>query len=185
MSFIGGNKLNNYVTDVYCTGTKNLFRTINHIDGALLNAKDFYSVGAVNLVLNYSTFSKTLFFDERFGVNAQYGAGEDGDYFLRALKFENFYYSNKLFSFHPSADSKYKSLTYKQLRSRLRNYARGCIALLCKHKMYWAALKLTFRALGGSVLYLLKLQFSTALAYFEAFFVRLNCLIKYSFSSFN
>jgi hypothetical protein len=84
-----------------------------------------------------------------------------------------------LYSYHPSGESKYEKFTFQQKRNRLNNYAIGCIALLCKHGMYFQAWILTFRALGGVLYYSMKLKFSLALAYFEAFFVRITYLIKF------
>lgn len=170
----------NFVTDVYCTGTTKLFRKISLKNGALLDRYNFNIVGAVNIILNFETFMKVGYYDTRFGVNAQYGAGEDGDYFIRAVQYAPFYYNNKLYSFHPSGESKYDRFTFQQKRQRLINYGIGCMALLCKHKMYFQAWILTFRALGGVLYYLTKLKFAIALTYFEAFFVRLIYLIKFS-----
>jgi glycosyltransferase involved in cell wall biosynthesis len=170
----------NLVTDVYCTGTNKLFRKIKFNNGALLDKYNYNIVGAVNIILNYITFERVGYFDIRFGVNAKYGAGEDGDYFIRAVEYESFYYNNKLYSFHPSGESKYDKFTFQQKRERLISYGIGCIALLCKHKMYFQALVLTLRALGGVLYYFTKLKFTIALSYFEAFFVRLIYLIKFS-----
>lgn len=178
-SLIGEKAYHNLVTDVYCTGTTKLFRKITLNDGALLNKSNFNIVGAVNIVVNFETFEKVGYFDVRFGVNAKYGAGEDGDYFIRAVQLKPFYYSNKLYSLHPSGESKYKRFSFQQKRERLRGYGKGVIALLCKHKMYGHAFILVVRALGGVVKYLFKLQFLVAYAYFEAFFVRMFYLLKF------
>lgn len=173
------NVFTNKVTDVYCTGTKNLFRKINLENNTLLTKNNFNIVGAVNIILNFATFKKVLYFDTRFGVNAKYGAGEDGDYFIRAVQLEPFYYDNNIYSFHPSGDSKYKKTAFLKLITRLAKYGTGCIALLCKHKMYYQALLLTFRAVGGVAYYVFKLNFKIAFAYFIAFFVRLFVFLKF------
>ena len=169
----------NLITDVYCTGTYRYFRKINLNNITLLSKKDFNIVGAVNMVLNYSTFFNVKYFDESFGINAKYGAGEDGDYFIRAVKFEPFYYSNEVYSFHPSSFDKFKKLNYKQKRKKLNTYGIGVMALLSKHKMYFHALYVVFRALGGAIFSFSRLELSLGLAYFEAFFVRLKTLVKF------
>ncbi|MBC7915287.1 MAG: glycosyltransferase [Pyrinomonadaceae bacterium] len=182
-SFIKSNKLGNYVTDVYCTGSSELFRKVSYPDFTVLSKKDFNIVGAVNIVLNFKTFQQVLYFDSRFGVNAKYGAGEDGDYFIRAVQLERFYYTKELYSYHPSGEYRYKSLSFKSMRKRLSGYACGGIALLCKHRMYKAAIILTFRAIGGVAKYLLKREFKIAIAYLEAFFLRFFYLVKFSMFS--
>ena len=179
-SLIESNKLGNYVTDVYCTGSRDLFRKVPYRNFTVLSNKDFNIVGAVNIILNFKTFLQVLYFDSRFGVNAKYGAGEDGDYFIRAVQIERFYYTKELYSYHPSGEYRYKSLSFKSMRKRLAGYACGGIALLCKHRMYKAAIILTFRAIGGMTKYLLKGEFKIAIAYFEAFFLRFFYLLKFS-----
>jgi hypothetical protein len=169
----------NLIIDVFCTGTNQLFRKVNLKNDSLLSKKNFDIVGAVNMILNFKTFRKVEFFDERFGVNAIYGAGEDGDYFIRAVQLESFYYSSGIYNFHPSSIGKFKNLTYRQKRDKLNSYGIGVMALLCKHRMYLDAFFVTIRALGGGVFALLKLEFSLGMAYFEAFFVRFYHLLKF------
>ncbi|MBC6110545.1 glycosyltransferase family 2 protein [Pedobacter fastidiosus] len=182
-ALITKNDLRNFVIDVYCTGTKVLFRKISYENDQLLTRKDWDIVGAVNVLYNFDTFEKVGYFDVRFGVNATYGAGEDGDYFIRATQFDKFYYNNELYNYHPSGESKFKKMSYQSLRKRMFNYGKGGIALLCKHKMYFGASFLTIRAVGGVASYVLKGKFLIALTYFEAFFIRLFFLIKFSIFS--
>lgn len=173
----------NRITDVFCTGTKNMYRHNSLAHGISLNKKNYNIVGAVNILLNFQTFEKVKYFDERFGVNAIYGAGEDGDYFIRAVAESKFIYDKKLYSYHPSGDEKYNSLTFQQKRERLFKYGKGVVALLCKHRMYFEANILVFRALLGAVNYFVKLKFSLSIAYFEVFFVRIYYLLKFSIFS--
>ena len=65
-SFIESNKLGNYVTDVYCTGSRDLFRKVPYRNFTVLSNKDFNIVGAVNIILNFKTFLQVLYFDSRF-----------------------------------------------------------------------------------------------------------------------
>lgn len=169
----------NFIIDVICTGTTFPFRIINLKSGTQLTKKNYNIVGAVNIIVNFQTFKKVCYFDDRFGVNAKYGAGEDGDFFIRGLAYDAFYYNNKLHNYHPSGDSKLEKLSYIKLRKRVLNYGKGVVALLCKHKMYGSATIVTFRAIGGVFKYLLKLKFKIALAYFESFWLRFFYLIKF------
>ena len=175
----------NLIIDVYCTGTTQLFRKVNLKNNFLLSKKNFDIVGAVNMVLNFSTFRNVKFFDVRFGINAKYGAGEDGDYFIRAVQMSSFFYCNEIYNFHPSSLGKFKILTYKQKRRKLNSYGIGVIALLCKHKMYSDAFFVTFRAFGGVIFSIVKFDFYLGMAYFEAFFVRFYHLIIFSFFGLN
>lgn len=175
--------LNNTICEVYCEGTKKQFKKVVLNNGAILTKRNFGIVGAVNIIVNFSTFKKVLHFDTRFGVNAKYGAGEDGDYFIRAVGFEPFYYNNEIYNYHPSGESKFDKLSYLKKRRKLINYGKGGIALLCKHRMYLAGLKLALRALGGFFYFTYKLKFLLAIAYLEAFFVRLFFLTKFVFKS--
>jgi len=179
---ISENDFRNFIIDVYCTGSKKLFRKINYENNKLLTKYDYNLVGAVNIILNYKTFKNVLYFDTRFGVNAKYGAGEDGDYFIRAVQLNEFYYTNKLYNYHPSGESKFKTFDRKKLKKRMVSYGKGGVALLCKHKMYKDASVLTFRGLGGFGIYSLKGEFRIALAYLESFFVRFYYLLKFYFS---
>jgi hypothetical protein len=172
---------NNYIFDVYCNNSNSHFHKIKHKDGTIISKNDYTYVGAVNILLKYETFLKTGFFDHRFGVNAIYGAGEDGDYFLRALNVSKFYYTNKFYNFHPPKNNFHLNYSYRKHRSKLINYGKGVIVLLIKHKMYFEALKNSFKALGAFVYYFFKLQPIIAIVYFEVFFVRIFTLILYSF----
>ncbi|MGE6220121.1 hypothetical protein ACQKCH_09865 [Nubsella zeaxanthinifaciens] len=174
----------NFVIDVFCTGSKKLFRTINYSNNKLLSKYDYNIVGAVNIILDFETFYNNSFFDVRFGVNAKYGAGEDGDYFIRAVGYKDFYYNNSLYNYHPSGESKLEKLPYLQLRARVLGYGKGVIALLCKHKMFKQAMIVTARAPGGALKYLMRFKLLIALTYFESFWVRLFYLIKFYFIKF-
>jgi hypothetical protein len=178
---INNNIFDNFIFDVYCANSNHLFHSIKYAEGKLISRSDFKFVGAVNILVNYDTFLNTGFFDNRFGVNALYGAGEDGDYFLRSLKYQKFYYTKKLYNYHPSQNNTYSHLTYKETNERLKNYGKGVIILLIKHKMYLHSFILIFKALGGSIYYLFKKMPITSLAYLNAFFVRLYTFLFFTF----
>lgn len=171
--WINQNEYRCFITDLYCSDKEGLFREVNLPNLTKLSNINFNIVGAVNMVVSYETFKKIGLFDIRFGVNALYGAGEDGDYYLRGLKYSDFYYTKDIFSFHPSGYDKFKGMPYIQKRKKLNAYGKGVMALLNKHKMYKESVVTVFRAIAGGLFSLLKFQFTLALAYFEAFFVRL------------
>ncbi len=181
-----------YITDLYCSDKEGLFREVNLPNYTKLTKSNFNIVGAVNILVSFNVFQEIGFYDERFGVNALYGAGEDGDYYLRGLQYSEFLYTKDIFSFHPSGHDKLKELSYKNKRKKLNNYGKGVMALLNKHKMYKESLIMVFRAIGGVVFSFSKFQFTLGIAYFEAFFVRLVYLfiyfikpIKYINTNFN
>lgn len=180
-NYVNDNIIKNFIFDVYCTDTNHLFHSIKYAEGKLISRSDFKFVGSVNILVNYDTFLNTGYFDTRFGVNALYGAGEDGDYFLRSLKYQNFHYTKKLYNYHPSKNDKYYHLTYKETSERLKSYGKGVTVLLIKHKMYLHAFILIFKALGGSIYYLFKKMPNTSLAYLNAFFVRLHTFLLFTF----
>lgn len=175
--------LKNYIFDVYCQNSKELFHKIKYDEGTLIKKNDYVYVGAVNILIYYDTFIKTGLFDTKFGVNAIYGAGEDGDYFLRVLRNYKFYYTKKIYNFHPSKINSYSNFNYSRHRIKLRNYGKGVIVLLIKHKMFFEAFKVSIRALGGFFYYLYKLMPKVAIIYLEVFFVRLYTLFIFSFKN--
>ena len=126
----------NTILNVLCRDTKETYSNYNIADGALLKKKDVLFVGCVRLVLSKDTFYKVGYFDEQLGIGAKYGAGEDGDYFLRALEYDEFHYTAKVYNFHPSPSLKYSKLKFKELILRFNNYGRGLVYMLCKHKLY-------------------------------------------------
>src|SRR5665647_3322902 len=173
----------NYLIDVYCAGSKKLFKQINHKNGDVLYGINYDSAISVNMIINYKTFFSVGMFDERIGVGAKYGAGEDADYFIRACNVSRhgFIYTNLIYNFHPSSTNKFSKLKLKQTINNYINYGNGAIFMLCKHKMYFEALKTCFRSLGGAVVYFckfnLKLTIAYSLAFFSRFLMFFKCLI--------
>lgn len=165
-----------YLTDVYQAGTKNYFQHIKTKVGRTIDSSYWNDVGAVNIILNFQIFLSVGYFDQMMGVAAKYGAGEDSDYFIRSLQHgASYHYCQTLYSYHPSGANRYSKMITKDVIIRFRNYAQGVIYMLCKHKMYYDALKISFKALAGCVLKFITLDFKMSLVYLIAFYERLRC----------
>lgn len=170
----------NYLIDVYCFGSSNLFKPLKYPEGEFLNRYNFEAAMSVNMIINYNTFIQVGIFDERLGVGAKYGAGEDADYFIRATDstVHGFIFTKVLFNFHPSSSNKFSKMKLQRIINKYTNYGNGAIFMLCKHKMYLEAFKICFRAIGGALVAFYKLNFNLFLAYFIAFFSRLSMFFK-------
>lgn len=170
----------NYLIDVYCADSQELFKKNKYKDGDILRQNNYEAAMSVNMVIDYKIFKHVGLFDERIGVGAKYGAGEDSDYFIRACNYatQGFIYTKTLFNFHPSSVNKFSKMKTKQVVSRYVNYGNGVIFMLCKHNMYREGIKISFRALGGALVSCFKLDLKLFIAYFIAFFSRLFMFIK-------
>lgn len=171
----------NTLIDVYCRGSKELFKPTSYKSGDILGRWQYQASMSVNMIVDRNTFSTVGCFDENMGVGATYGAGEDGDYFIRCCNASGrgFKYEKGLWNFHPKGIDKYKHMSLAQLNRRYRNYGRGVIYLLCKHDMKLAAVRCCFDALAGSLVALFKLEFKLSCARLYAFIVRSSTLIQY------
>lgn len=170
-------KKRDYILNVLKKGTKECYTKYSKQDGALMNKQDVDFVGCVRFLYTRELVNQIGFFDERMGVGARYGAGEDGDYFLRSLEFTSLYYIESLYTFHPAPIEKYSAMSMNDMIRRFSNYGKGVIFLLCKHKMYWKSTELVVRGLGGSFISLVKLKFRLSFVYFVAAMVRLKYFI--------
>ncbi len=75
---------------------------------------------------------KKIFFDERFGLGAKYGSGEETDYIFNNLKKKNsIYYLSKASIYHPEEFSDQKNLS--QVYDKFFDYGTGQGALLKKN----------------------------------------------------
>ena len=73
-----------------------------------------------------------IFFDEKFGLGAKYGSGEETDYIFNNLKKKNsIYYLSKASIYHPEEFSDQKNLT--QVYDKFYSYGTGQGALLKKN----------------------------------------------------
>jgi hypothetical protein len=170
----------NYLIDIYCEGTKSLYKSTDFQDGAILYRKDYFAAMSVNMIVNYATFNLVGLLDERLGAGAKYGGGEDIDYFIRCCNHNKngFIFLKKIYCFHPSPNTRYNDMNLRSLIVRFINYGNGTVFTLCKNKLFAAALRTCFRALGGSAISLFNFKFKLSMAYFVSFFSRSSFLIR-------
>ena len=179
-NLLNSNSINfkNYICNVKCREDNNLYYRKKVSNFPFKATKyNFDNVGAVNMILNFDTFYNIKYFNEKYGVGSIYGAGEDGDYFLRAIKYKEIFYNPNLYTIHPA--SNFSKLNNLELKDRMVKYSRGVISVLCLHNMYLFAFYITLRALGGFFINL-KTDFKISLLYLKLFFIRLYFLLKYS-----
>lgn len=174
-------KRKNYIVDVYCAGTKMLFKKQSKISSQqLLRPKNWNVACSVNMLISFDSFDKVKFFDEELGVGSRYGAGEDNDYFIRICSIsDGFFYNKELYNFHPAIGEVSNKYTLSQLIRRYRLYGMGVAACLCKHRMFFNAFTICLRALIGGMISILSLKFKFGLAYFVSFFFRLKVLLLF------
>lgn len=176
----------NYLIDVYCFGSNKLFKQNNYNNGDKLFRNNYEVAMSVNMIINYNTFVLIGLFDERMGIGAIYGAGEDGDYYIRACNtsLHGFIFVKNIYNFHPSSTNKFQKLGLSHTINKYVNYGNGAIFMLCKHKMYMMAIKTCFRAIGGAIFSLYKFDFKLFVAFGIAFFSRLlmfsKCIIFFN-----
>lgn len=173
-----------YLIDVKCEGTNILYVSNNAKEGDLVSVSNYHMAMSVNMIISVEVLNAQLLFDENLGVGTKYGSAEDSDFFIRCVKkSEPFYYSKILYNSHPSPSDKYAILPFRSIVKRFRNYGNGVIYALCKHKLYFMAIIICLRAIGGIFYNLLQFRFKLASAYFISFFYRTSLLIYLFFSN--
>lgn len=168
----------NYLIDVKNQSETGYFIKHNFVNGELLSLNSWNKSCSVNMIINFSTLTKLGRFDEKLGVGAKYGAGEDCDFFIRAIRRNCiFTFTNELYNMHPAPTNTYKAMSLTSLVNRFKNYGRGVVFVLMKHSMYFDAIKICFRGGAGSVVNALKGNFKLSYAYFKSFLARIQILI--------
>lgn len=151
--------------DVYGTGTCTLYKKHNLIEGQILTISDHPNAMSVNMIIGSKIQKMVGPFDENLGVGTYYGAGEDNDYYIRCIKAgATFYYTNRLWTFHPLNTTKHHAMPLSKLISRYQSYGRGAIYMFLKHQMNKDALKCIFLGFSGILSALLQFKFKLACA---------------------
>lgn len=110
-------------------GTKKAYlRKMELINSGKMSIKDFDIVAGAALVLNLKILKKVGLFDERFGVNCEFGAAEEADLVLRLI-YDDFcvYYIKEAVVYHPCPNIK------NYTNHKIFNYGTGYGALCKKH----------------------------------------------------
>lgn len=170
----------NILINIYCEGTKRLYKKLNHNDGDILSCKNYDSAMSVNMIVSYDTFASAGLFDERLGVGSKYGSAEDNDYFINCCMIDNgfFVYKKNIYYFHPSPSNKYSQMSIQELINKFINYGNGIIFMLCKHKYYKEALVVCIRAIAGAFVSLVKFDFRLVLAFSVVFYTRIAMFFR-------
>lgn len=174
----------NSLINVFCTGTRNIYQAAFRKKIKEVQTSDFKLAMSVNMVLTYQTFMEVGYFDENMGVGALYGAGEDGDYFIRACQSSGtpFKIVYDLWNFHPASKDKYKLMSLRTLIKRYRSYGEGVIYLCYKHKLYSQAMLCIFSGIVGAFVALLSLNFKLLVARANGTYCRLSLFLHLCFS---
>lgn len=141
---------------------------------------DYNKVLSVSMIISWRSLLNVGLFDENLGVGCYYGAGEDNDFFLRCNEFEPFRFCRGLYTMHPSQGI-ILQLPVETLIKRYKSYGRGVIYVLCKHSLYWQALKVCLRGYLGSIKNFVLLNFKMMRVYFVAANERTKTLFRYIF----
>jgi hypothetical protein len=163
-----------YLTALYDAGTRQFFRAFPREDGKRLGRRDFNYSLSCNLIIAHDVCRKVGDFDERLGVGAEYGAGEDRDYYLRACKYTHFTYAGQLHSFHPGVGDLFTEMPLGQLLRRYASYSRAYIYLVFLHGLFLEALKSVVLSLGASLYFLLRLRPKRSLVHLHTGLIRLG-----------
>ena len=170
--------LGNKLISIKYSDKEGYFNLLRLPSGTLLSPSHYKMASSVNMIIDRKTVEAIGLFDERLGVGALYGSGEDSDYFIRATKISPFRAYPWLYNMHPSAYYKYRKMDLKDIIRRFNNYGKGMVFALCKNHLEGDAFKLCYRALGGCIINILRLRFYLAIAYGLSFFSRTFLLVK-------
>lgn len=177
---ISTNENTSYVVPTYCENTKIYYnKAFSKLKPQqILGEKFVLNIGTWSYILAFDAFKKVKTFDENMGVGAKYGAGEDGDYYLRCLRVGPMVYIQSLYTYHPAPATTYKDMSFQQLLNRYKKYGEGVVYMLVKNKLYGMALRCAFNGMAGSIvaLFSLKPKLSVVRAY--AFIIRLRTFFR-------
>ena len=128
---------------------------------------------------------KKIFFDERFGLGAKYGSGEETDYIFKNLKKKNsIYYLSKASIYHPEEFSDQKNLT--QVYDKFYSYGIGQGALLKKNidistiKIIYLFIISLFRSFVAILIYIIFFDRNNVIKYYSLLKGKIFGFINYN-----
>lgn len=168
----------NYITPIFNTGTDKYYLGNPNMDEKEINIENHNLIGSPNQILDYELSKEEIFFNENLGVGATYGSCEDLELFIRlSRKGRLFFYTSKLFSYHPDKKSFYYKNDFKKIISRFRNYSSGFAFLIIEYKFYRWIPNFIFRSFAASFYYFLQLKFKLSISYFIQAIIRVKLLL--------
>lgn len=169
----------NSLISVYNQNTKVPYK-MNYESFTYADKNQFEMAMSVNMIVSYDTFIKVGTFDENMGVGAKYGAGEDGDYFIRCCNEsgQGFNVAHEIYNYHPANNQKFKLIPLRTLVRRYRTYGEGVIYLCVKHKMYGKALKCVASGIFGALYAFICFNLKLSLARICGTYYRTRMLMK-------
>jgi hypothetical protein len=163
-----------YVMLIYNRGTREPFRAFPLPEGRRMGRGDFRYALSVNLIIAAATLARTGRFDERLGVGAEYGGGEDYDFYLRVCRHASFVFTRRLHNFHPATRSQFADLPLHRLLERYRSYSRAYMYLILLHGLYLEIPRSVLRAFLASAWCLATFQVKRGLVQLDTAVVRLG-----------
>lgn len=138
--------LTGFVANVVCLEdpTQNFSRHHRNFKSSVIDIKNFDKVLSCGMCIPRIWLMANLF-DERFGVGAIYGAGEETDLILRLLEKNKIVYLENFKVIHPCSGN---LSNQGNILLKFFNYGQGTGALLAKHQSKISYSKLTYYFFG-------------------------------------
>ena len=177
------NSNKNYITPIYKEGTKDLYFGRKTKDNKIITPRDHQLIGSPNQIILYDYLKSDIQFDEKLGVGAQYGSSEDFDLYLKLYQKGNqFFFTNKLYNYHPAKVAAYKNVNLNHIVKRFENYSSGFAYIIFKYKLFKLIPEYLFRTFVAFIFFGLKLDFKLSRAYLTQFFIRIKLLSYFLFN---
>jgi hypothetical protein len=172
-----------YITPIYKEGTKDLYFGKKTPNNKIIIPSDHQLIGSPNQIILYEKLKNIIFFNEKLGAGALYGSSEDLDLFIKIFnQGEEFVFTNVIYSFHPKKVAAYKNTEFKKIIKRFESYSSGFAYVIFKYRLFNFIPEYLIRTFGAFILFLFRLQFKLAFAYFIQFFIRIKILITFLFN---
>ena len=164
----------NYLMVIYEQGSRNYYLSAPKKEGRRLGREDFKYSASVNMVITHDVVRRVGDFDEQLGTGAEYGACEDHDYYLRACEYTNFFFTSRLYTFHPGKREVFIGVPLNKLLRKYASYGRGYIYFVLLHGLFMEAPKSIARAFAASIYFLLRLELKRSVVQLYAGLIRLK-----------